>query len=82
MLQAWHRSYDNMLIELEHFWLNNLVGGMLDGMAAQIASAQQEVGSGPLRASIRPMQLVQLAEMNFHHMNSPPALTSWRPASS
>ena len=52
MLQAWHRSYDNMLIELEHFWLNNLVGGMLDGMAAQIASAQQEVGSGPLRDSL------------------------------
>jgi hypothetical protein len=40
------------------------------------------LGSGPPRASTRPMQLVQLAEMNFHHMNSPPALTSWRPPSS
>jgi hypothetical protein len=52
MLQAWHRSYDNMLIELEHFWLNKLVGDMLEGMAAQIPAAQQEVGSGPLRDSL------------------------------
>jgi hypothetical protein len=52
MLQAWHRSYDNMLIELEHFWLRKLVGDMLDGMAAQIPAAQQEVGGGPLRDSL------------------------------
>ncbi len=52
MLQAWHRSYDNMLIELEHFWLRKLVGDMLDGMAAQIPTAQQEVGTGPLRDSL------------------------------
>jgi hypothetical protein len=52
ILQAWHRSYDNMLIELEHFWLLKLVGDMLDGMAAQLPAAQQEVGSGPLRDSL------------------------------
>lgn len=52
MLQAWHRSYDNMLIELEHFWLNKLVGDMLDGMAGQIPAAQEEAGSGPLRDSL------------------------------
>ncbi len=42
ILQAWHRSYENMLIELECLLLNKLLGDMLNGMAAQIPVAQQE----------------------------------------
>lgn len=52
LLQAWHRSYDNMIIELEHFWLYYLVGEIINGMAAQIATAQAEAAGGPLEQSV------------------------------
>jgi hypothetical protein len=51
-LQAWHRSYDNMLIELEHFWLYYTAGEILNGMAAQITAARQEAAGGPLEQSV------------------------------
>ena len=53
LLQAWHRSYDNMIIELEHFWLHHMIGEIINGMASQIAAAQQEAAGGPLEASVR-----------------------------
>lgn len=42
LLQAWHQSYANMVIELETLVLNKYLGDMLSGMAAQIPAAQQE----------------------------------------
>jgi hypothetical protein len=52
LLQAWHRSYDNMLIELEHFWLYYTIGEIINGMAGQIATAQAEAAGGPLEQSV------------------------------
>lgn len=42
ILQAWHRSYDNMLTELEETWLFNAVGQMLEGMASEIQGTLRE----------------------------------------
>ncbi len=52
ILHAWHRSYDNMLVELEHLWLSQALEQILDGMAAQITVAQQEAATGPLAVSV------------------------------
>jgi len=52
LLQAWHRSYDNMIIELEHFWLYYTIGEIISGMAGQITTAQQEAAGGPLEQSL------------------------------
>ena len=38
LLQAWHRTYDAMLEEIEETYLFNSVQTMLDGMAAQVSS--------------------------------------------
>jgi len=53
LLEAWHRSYDAMLEEIEETYLFNSVGTMLDGMAAQIAAADATVGNGALHDSLR-----------------------------
>jgi hypothetical protein len=53
LLEAWHRTYDAMLEETEETYLFNSVGTMLDGMAAQIAAADAEVGNGALHDSLR-----------------------------
>jgi hypothetical protein len=53
LLEAWHRTYDAMLEETEETYLFNSVGTMLDGMAAQVAAADAEVGNGPLHDSLR-----------------------------
>jgi hypothetical protein len=52
LLEAWHRTYDAMLEETEETDLYNSVGTMLDGMAAQVAAADAEVGNGPLQDSL------------------------------
>ena len=52
VLQAWHRSYDNMLIELEYFWLSTLIESILEGMAAEFAAARQEAVPGVLDSSL------------------------------
>jgi len=52
LLQAWHRSYDNLLMEMEHLWLSKTLEEILDGMAGQIQTAQQEASGGPLEASV------------------------------
>src|SRR5205814_6253102 len=46
LLQAWHRTYDAMLEEVEETYLFNSVQTMLDGMAGQVAAASAEVGDG------------------------------------
>ncbi len=53
LLEAWHRTYDAMLEETEETYLYNSVGTMLDGMAAQVAAADAEVGNGALHDSLR-----------------------------
>jgi hypothetical protein len=52
ILQAWHRSYENMLIELEAVWLKNLLREILDAMAAQVAAAQGEAAPEVFRQSV------------------------------
>jgi hypothetical protein len=52
VLQAWHRSYDNMLIELEYFWLSTIIENMIEGMAAQLEAARQEAVPGALDSSL------------------------------
>lgn len=53
LLEAWHRSYDAMLEEIEETYLFNSVKSVLDGMAAQVAAADAVVGSGALHDSVR-----------------------------
>lgn len=47
LLHAWHRSYENMLIELEALWFTKVIGEILDAMAQQISIAQAEA-PGPV----------------------------------
>lgn len=53
ILQAWHRSYDMMLSELEETYLFENVRQMLDGMASQATAAATQAGDGPLKNSVR-----------------------------
>jgi hypothetical protein len=53
ILQAWHRTYDAMLEEIEETYLFNSVEKMIEGMAAQLAAAASEAGDGPLKESLR-----------------------------
>ncbi|PYI87121.1 MAG: hypothetical protein DME26_07155, partial [Verrucomicrobia bacterium] len=52
LLQAWHRTYDAMLEEVEETYLFNSVQAMLDGMANRVTAASAEVGNGVLRDSL------------------------------
>ena len=52
ILQAWHRSYDAMLEELEETYLFNSVQQILDRMASHLPEAWAEAGSGVLKDSL------------------------------
>ena len=52
LLQAWHRTYDAMLEEIEETYLFNSVQAMLEAMAGQVAAASTEVGTGGLKDSL------------------------------
>jgi hypothetical protein len=52
ILQAWHRSYDNMLEELEQTWLSSSLDKMLSSMAAQVPKTSDQFGSGALHDSV------------------------------
>ena len=52
LLQAWHRTCDTMLEEIEETYIFSSVQTMLDGMAGQVAAASAEVGNGVLRDSL------------------------------
>jgi hypothetical protein len=52
ILQAWHRTYDSMLEEVEETYLFNSVQTMLDGMANQMTAASAEAGNGVLKESV------------------------------
>lgn len=53
LLQAWHRTYDAILEEVETTHLFQSTEAMLAGMAGQLQAADQEVGQGVLRDSLR-----------------------------
>lgn len=53
LLQAWHRSYDMMLSELEETYLFDTVQQMLEGMASKVTEAATQAGEGPLKDSVR-----------------------------
>src|SRR3954468_99780 len=52
LLQAWHRSYDMMLSDLEEAYLFESVRQILDGMAGKVAEAAADAGDGPLHDSV------------------------------
>ena len=52
LLHAWHRSYCNMLEELEELQMATLLERMLTNMAASLPEAYQKYGAGPLSNSI------------------------------
>jgi hypothetical protein len=52
LLQAWHRSYDAMLEELEETYLFNSVQQMLEGMASNLPQAWTAAGAGVLKDSL------------------------------
>jgi hypothetical protein len=52
LLQAWHRTYDAMLEEVEETYLFNSVQTMLDEMARRVTAASAEVGNGVLQESL------------------------------
>jgi hypothetical protein len=52
ILQAWHRTYDAMLEEIEETYLFNGFERMLDAMAGRVPSAWAGAGNGVLKDSI------------------------------
>ncbi|HUS33926.1 MAG TPA: DUF3160 domain-containing protein [Verrucomicrobiae bacterium] len=52
LLQAWHRSYDMMLSDLEEAYLFEAVRQILDGMSGKVAEAAAQAGDGPLHDSV------------------------------
>lgn len=52
ILQAWHRTYDAMLEEMEETYLMDSVQTMVEGMAAQIPQSATEAGAGALKDSL------------------------------
>lgn len=53
ILQAWHRSFDSMLEELEEAVAAPLLRQVLTNMALRIPDAIQAYGNGPLATSLR-----------------------------
>jgi hypothetical protein len=52
VLHAWHRSYQNMLEELEELELSTLLERVITNMSAQLPETWQQYGNGPLSKSI------------------------------
>ena len=52
ILQAWHRTYDMMVEEVEETYLFESMDRMLAGMAAQVPKSWAEAGGGELQESI------------------------------
>jgi hypothetical protein len=53
MLEAWHRSYDAMLEELEETYLSVSLDEVLGGMAAAVTDAARAYGDGVLSDSVK-----------------------------
>jgi hypothetical protein len=52
LLHAWHRSYDEMLKQLEESYLARSLDEILAGMATKIPEAQSQYGNGVLGKSV------------------------------
>src|SRR5262245_37198225 len=52
ILQAWHRTHDAMLEEIEETYLFNGFEKMLDAMAARVPEAWAQAGNGGLKHSV------------------------------
>ena len=52
ILQAWHRSYDAILQDLETTYLSQSLAALLEGMAGQMTSLAQAYGAGELKQSV------------------------------
>lgn len=52
ILQAWHRTYDALLEEVEETYLFQSTEKVLNGMAAQLSGASAQAGEGVLRDSL------------------------------
>lgn len=52
VLQAWHRTFANMLEEVEELELATLMESEIGGMSQQITNLWQQLGQGPLSNSI------------------------------
>ncbi len=53
ILQAWHRSFSMMLLEIEETYLAANLERLLAGMASELPTVWAESGTGPLRESIQ-----------------------------
>jgi hypothetical protein len=52
ILQAWHRSYDAMLEELELTYLSASLSNLLAGMSSAVPAAKADYGNGPLASGL------------------------------
>jgi hypothetical protein len=52
ILQAWHRSYEDLLEEMEEVFLAPAMGKILDGMAGQVITASRVYGNSVLKDSL------------------------------
>lgn len=52
VLHAWHKSYQNILAELEELWTSTLLERMLTWWSSQLPGCWQLYGNGPLANSI------------------------------
>jgi hypothetical protein len=76
LLQAWHRTYDAMLEEVEETYLFNSVQLMLDGMASQVTATSAAAGNGVLKESILDADyFLAVARSLLAGTNNPPVPT-------
>src|SRR5437879_4260462 len=76
LLQAWHRTYDAMLEEIEETYLFNTFQTILDAIASQIPAAAAQVGSGALQDSLLDADyFLAVARSLLAGTNSPPVPT-------
>ena len=52
LLQAWHRTYDAMLEEVEEIWLSGAVDELLNEMAGKIPALDAEIADPTLKQSL------------------------------
>lgn len=52
LLQAWHRTYDAILEEMEETYLYESMQAMLNGMASELGTVSGQIGDGALRESL------------------------------
>lgn len=64
ILQAWHRTFENMLIEIEELELSTALGEILT-LRGRLQNVWSSAGSGPLRESILDMDYFLTVAVNL-----------------